>query len=150
MTWIVNDPHALRHFSGEIRARPQRLPEFSGFENLGHEHLRLTAGLLDYLRPVLPLRLIPSLSEGDFPAVELNLSQFNQIMMSSVSLETIHKELMSLHERVERIEELIEERLIGVDEPMADETILIKEYIKSKENKNLQLLPLKEVERMSR
>jgi len=71
-------------------------------------------------------------------------------MMSSVSLETIHKELMSLHERVERIEELIEERLIGVDEPMADETILIKEYIKSKENKNLQLLPLKEVERMSR
>ena len=71
-------------------------------------------------------------------------------MMSSVSLETIHKELMSLYERMERIEELIEERLIGVDEPLADETTAIKKYIKAKKDKSLQLFPLKEVERMSR
>lgn len=70
--------------------------------------------------------------------------------MNGVSLETIHREVMGLSERMERIEELIENRLIGVDEPLADEIEAIKEYAKAKESKSLQLVSLEEAERMSR
>lgn len=70
--------------------------------------------------------------------------------MASVSLETIHREVMGLYERMERIEELIENRLIGVDEPMPDEIEAIKRYVKAKESKSLQLVSLEEAERMSR
>lgn len=57
---------------------------------------------------------------------------------------------MGLYERMERIEELIENRLIGVDEPLPDEIEAIKEYVKAKESKGLQLVSLEEAERMSR
>ena len=68
--------------------------------------------------------------------------------MSEVSLETIHREVVELHEKMERIEELIESKLVGIDEPTSDEAEAIKRYAKAKKSRGLELISLEDAERM--
>jgi len=52
-------------------------------------------------------------------------------MTTSINKEVLD-ELRKLRERVERIEDLLEERLIGTEEPLPDEEAAIKRYEKDK------------------
>ena len=53
-------------------------------------------------------------------------------------------EIRALREKVERVEEILEDRLIGLEEPMDDESKSIKSYLKEKKKGNLQLIPLED------
>ena len=44
---------------------------------------------------------------------------------------------------MERLEELVEERLVGSEPPSEDEVEAIKDYITAKKNKTIELVPLK-------
>ncbi len=55
------------------------------------------------------------------------------------------KEIRALREKVERVEEIVEERLIGLEEPMEDETRAIESYLEAKKRRDLQLTPLEDV-----
>jgi len=52
--------------------------------------------------------------------------------MSGGTLKEVLKEVKLVREKVERLEELVEERLIGLEEPSEDEVKAIKEYMKAK------------------
>ena len=66
--------------------------------------------------------------------------------MSIITLDEIYREIKLVRERMERLEELVEERLIGSEEPTADEVKAIEEYQESKRKGDLKLIPLSEVE----
>jgi len=63
----------------------------------------------------------------------------------SSELEEVVREIRALREKVERVEEIVEERLIGLEEPMGDEDEAIKSYLEAKKRGNLQLIPLEDV-----
>jgi len=67
--------------------------------------------------------------------------------MSGVALKEVLKEVRLVREKVERLEELVEERLIGWEEPLQDEVKAIKEYMKGKEKGSVKLIPLEGVEK---
>lgn len=56
----------------------------------------------------------------------------------------ILEEIRSLKEMLERIEALLEERLIGIEEPLPDEIEAIKEYEEGKSGK-VELVKLEDV-----
>ncbi len=56
----------------------------------------------------------------------------------------ILEEIRSLKEMLERIEALLEERLIGIEEPLPDEIEAIKEYEEEKSGK-VELVKLEDV-----
>ena len=62
-------------------------------------------------------------------------------------LKEVLKEVKLVREKVERLEELVEERLVGLEKPLNDEVKVIKEYFKTKEKGNVKLIPLEEVEK---
>ncbi len=64
--------------------------------------------------------------------------------MSSGVLEEVLKEVRLVREKVERLEEIVEERLIGVEEPSEDEVKAVKAYMKAKEKGKVELLPLED------
>ena len=66
--------------------------------------------------------------------------------MSTITLDEVYREIKLVRERMERLEELVEERLIGSEEPTADEVKAIEEYQESKRKGDLKLIPLSEVE----
>ena len=54
----------------------------------------------------------------------------------------LYNELRELRIILERIEALLEERLIGIEEPLPDETEAIKEYDKDKKKGETKLVNL--------
>jgi len=67
--------------------------------------------------------------------------------MSSGDLKEVLKEVKLVREKIERLEELVEERLIGLEEPLDDEIKAIKEYTKAKEKGNIKLTPIEDVQK---
>jgi len=67
--------------------------------------------------------------------------------MSSSALKEVLEEVKLLREKVERLEELVEERLIGLEEPLEDEVEAIKEYMKAKEKGSIELIPVEDIEK---
>ena len=65
-------------------------------------------------------------------------------MTSSIEKEVL-EELRKLREQVERIEALLEERLIGSEEPESDELEAIKKYEEAKKNGDISFIMLKDV-----
>jgi len=63
----------------------------------------------------------------------------------SSELEEVVKEIRALREKVDRVEEIVEERLIGLEEPMEDEAKAIESYLEAKKRGDLQLIPLEDV-----
>ena len=67
--------------------------------------------------------------------------------MSGGALKEVLKEVRLVREKVERLEELVEERLIGLEEPSEDEVKAIKEYLKAKEKGSVELIPIEDVKK---
>lgn len=67
------------------------------------------------------------------------------MLMSSGGLKEVLKEVRLVREKVERLEELVEERLVGLDKPLEDEVEAIKEYVKAKKKGSLELVPVEGV-----
>jgi len=65
-------------------------------------------------------------------------------MPSSVEKQIL-EELRLLRERVERLETLLEERLIGVEEPEPDEIEAIREYMDAKRKGKVSLTKLEDL-----
>ena len=63
----------------------------------------------------------------------------------SAGEELLYRELRELRLLLERIEALLEERLIGVEEPLPDEAETIREYEEDKRRGRLELVDLEEV-----
>ncbi|MEM2939936.1 MAG: hypothetical protein QW304_00050 [Thermoproteota archaeon] len=66
--------------------------------------------------------------------------------MSESTLEEVLKEVRLIRSKVERLEDLVEERLIGSDEPLKDEAEAIREYLEAKEKGDVEYIPLEEIE----
>ncbi len=62
--------------------------------------------------------------------------------MSATAEKEILKEIRTLREILEGIEALLEERLIGVGEPLPDEIKAIREYVLIKGNGKIELIEL--------
>ena len=69
--------------------------------------------------------------------------------MSAVVEKIILEEIRAIREVLERIEVLLEERLIGIEEPLPDEVEAIKEYEADKKNDRVKLVKLENVLRCS-
>ncbi|MEM2051044.1 MAG: hypothetical protein QXZ11_08015 [Thermoproteota archaeon] len=67
-------------------------------------------------------------------------------LMSESTLEEVLKEVRLIRSKVERLEDLVEERLIGSDEPLKDEAEAIREYLEAKEKGDVEYIPLEEIE----
>ena len=65
--------------------------------------------------------------------------------MSMSSFRT--KLLQKLNKKVEGINDLVEERLIGYEEPTQEDVAAIKEYEATKKNGKLTLVPLNELKK---
>jgi hypothetical protein len=66
-------------------------------------------------------------------------------MTSEAELKEIRSLLMNLNRKVEGLNELVEERLIGYEEPTQEDIAAIKDYESAKKNKKLSLEPLSEL-----
>jgi hypothetical protein len=66
-------------------------------------------------------------------------------MTSEVELKEIRSLLVKLNKKVEGLNELVEERLIGYEKPTVDDVKAIEEYEEAKKNKKLVLEPLSEL-----
>jgi hypothetical protein len=64
--------------------------------------------------------------------------------MNGVALEEVLKEVKLIREKVERLEELVEERLIGSEEPSEDEVKAIKDYFEAKGKGSVRLIPVED------
>jgi len=74
--------------------------------------------------------------------------QNNLLLVISVSesiLKEILREVKELRRRVEKIENLVEERLVGIEEPMPDEIEAIKEYEKAKKKGSVNYVKLEDI-----
>ncbi len=59
--------------------------------------------------------------------------------------ELLYRELCELRSILERIEALLEERLIGIEEPLPDEAEAIREYEDEKKKGKVELVDLEDV-----
>ena len=69
-----------------------------------------------------------------------------KILMSG-ALKEVLKEVRLVREKVERLEELVEERLIGLEEPLEDEVKAVKGYMKAKKKGSVKLIPIEDVKK---
>ena len=83
------------------------------------------------------------LEKVKFVGIDLYVGMF----MSSGVLEEVLKEVRLVREKVERLEEIVEERLIGVEEPLGDEVKAINAYMKAKEKRRVEFVPLENFEK---
>jgi len=67
--------------------------------------------------------------------------------VSSAVLNEVLKEVKLVREKVERLAELVEERLVGLEEPLSDEVEAVKGYVEAKEKGSLKLISIEEVEK---
>jgi hypothetical protein len=65
--------------------------------------------------------------------------------MTEGDLKEVLKEVKLVRKKLERLEGLVEERLVGCEPPLVDEAEAIAEYEAAKEKKALNLVPLKDV-----
>ena len=63
-------------------------------------------------------------------------------MTSEVELKEIRSLLLKLNKKVDGLNDLVEERLIGSEEPTQEDVAAIKEYEATKKNGKLTLVPL--------
>ncbi len=61
-----------------------------------------------------------------------------------VEPETLLKEVRDIKSTVEKLESIIEQRLLGEEEPLEDEELAIKEYEEDKAKGRLELVSLKD------
>ena len=66
--------------------------------------------------------------------------------MSDNTLEEVLREVRLIRSKVERLEDLVEERLIGSDEPLEDEAEAMREYLEAKEKGDVEYIPLEKIE----
>ena len=66
-------------------------------------------------------------------------------MASETDLKEIRSLLLELNRKVKGLNELVEERLIGYEEPTKEDLEAIEEYETAKKNKKLHLEPLSEL-----
>ncbi len=66
--------------------------------------------------------------------------------MADSTLEEVLREVRIIRNKVERLEDLVEERLIGLDEPLEDEIKTMREYLEAKEKGEVEFIPLEEIE----
>jgi hypothetical protein len=66
-------------------------------------------------------------------------------MTSEVELKEIRSLLLKLNKKVDRLNDLVEERLIGSEEPPQEDVAAIKEYEAAKKNGKLKLVPLEDL-----
>jgi hypothetical protein len=69
-----------------------------------------------------------------------------KILMSG-ALKEVLKEVRLVREKVERLEELVEERLVGSEEPLEDEVKAVKGYMKAKKKGSVKLIPIEDVKK---
>ncbi len=69
--------------------------------------------------------------------------------MSTAVEKMLLEEIRALREVLERIEALLEERLIGVEEPLPDEARAIEEYEAEKRSGRIELVKLEDILRGS-
>ena len=69
--------------------------------------------------------------------------------MSTAVEKTLLEEIRVIREVLERIESLLEERLIGVERPLPDEARIIEEYEAEKKRGRVELVKLEDVLRDS-
>lgn len=67
--------------------------------------------------------------------------------LASSVLDDVLREVKAIREKIEKVVEIVEERLIGVEEPSVDEKKAIGDYLKIKEKGEVQLVPLEDVEK---
>jgi hypothetical protein len=66
-------------------------------------------------------------------------------MTSESELKEIRSLLVELNRKVQGLNELVEERLIGYEEPTREDVAAIEDYETAKKNKKLTLTPLSEL-----
>lgn len=66
-------------------------------------------------------------------------------MTSEAELKEIRSLLVELNKKVQGLNELVEERLIGYEKPTKEDVEAIEEYEAAKKNKKLSLEPLSEL-----
>lgn len=64
--------------------------------------------------------------------------------MTDIVEKIILEEIRAIREVLERIEALLEERLIGIEEPLPDEVEVIKEYEADKKSDRVKLVKLED------
>lgn len=62
-------------------------------------------------------------------------------------LEALLKEVRDIRSSVEKLESIIEQRLLGEEEPLEDEKLAIKEYEENKAKNRLELVSLEDTMR---
>jgi hypothetical protein len=67
--------------------------------------------------------------------------------MSNIDLEEVLKEVRVVRRKIERLENLVEERLVGSVPPSEDEVKAIAEYEVAKKKKTVELVPLRNAAR---
>jgi hypothetical protein len=65
--------------------------------------------------------------------------------MTEGDLAEVLKEVKLVRKKLERLEGLVEERLVGCDAPLPDEVEATAEYEVAKKKKALDLVPLKDI-----
>ncbi len=60
-------------------------------------------------------------------------------------LKALLKEVKDIRSSVEKLENIIEQRLLGKEEPLEDEKQAIKKYIENKSKNQLDLVPLEDM-----
>jgi|WetSurMetagenome_2_1015567.scaffolds.fasta_scaffold435449_2 hypothetical protein len=68
-------------------------------------------------------------------------------MTSETELKEIKDLLLKLSQKVEGLNELVEERLIGCEEPTKEDVAAIKEYEAAKKKGKLKLVPLADLKK---
>jgi hypothetical protein len=66
-------------------------------------------------------------------------------MTSEAELKQIRSLLLKLNRKVDGLNELVKERLIGCEDPTKEDVATIKEYETAKKNGKLTLVPLKDL-----
>ncbi len=63
--------------------------------------------------------------------------------MSNTDIKEVLKEVKLVRKKIERLEELVEERLVGCEAPSEDEVEAIAEYETAKKKKTIELVPFR-------
>ena len=64
--------------------------------------------------------------------------------MTEGDLKEVLKEVKLVRKKLERLEGLVEERLVGCEPPLADEVEAVAEHEAAKKTKTLNLVPLRD------
>ena len=67
--------------------------------------------------------------------------------MSGIDLKEVLKEVKLVRRKIERLENLVEERLVGSEPPLEDEVKAIAEYEAAKKKKTIELVSLRNAAR---